>query len=256
MIPQTIHYCWFGNSPKPDLFYKCFNSWKKYCPAFEIVEWNDSNYDFTKNHYCHDAFEQKKWAFVSDYARLDIIYNHGGIYLDTDVEIVRPITDLLDGCNGFIGYENEILINSGLGFSAPAHNSCIGQMLDIYNYINFFDSKGAPNLIPCPVINTLAMIKCGLSPHYDPNDIQIIDGIKVLPIDYLNPYDLSSNKVIITKNTYMIHHYMASWFNKKFAVKKILRQAFPTFYLRKREKSISAKRLEQLKKDISPSYFD
>ena len=89
MIPKVIHYCWFGHSPKPALFQRCIASWKKYCPDYEIIEWNEDNFDISQNDYAREAYEEKKWAFVTDYARLWIVYNHGGIYLDTDVEIIK-----------------------------------------------------------------------------------------------------------------------------------------------------------------------
>ena len=96
MIPKKIHYCWFGGNPLPELAIRCIESWKKYCPDYEIIRWDESNYDVTKNKYMYQAYENKRWGFVPDYARLDIIYNYGGIYLDTDVELLNSLDDLLD----------------------------------------------------------------------------------------------------------------------------------------------------------------
>lgn len=118
LLPKTIHYCWFGNNEKPKLFYKCYKSWKRFCPDYEIIEWNESNIDISSCPlYVQQAFEEKKWAFVTDYIRLKIIYENGGIYLDTDVELLKPLDDLLV-YNAYFGFEDEKHINTGLGFGA------------------------------------------------------------------------------------------------------------------------------------------
>ena len=109
-IPKKIHYCWFGGNPKPELALKCLKSWRKYCPDYEIIEWNESNFDINANQYCRDAYKEKKWAFVTDYARLAILHEHGGVYFDTDVELIRPIDKLLEH-PAFMGIER-------------AHDSC------------------------------------------------------------------------------------------------------------------------------------
>ena len=109
MIPKVIHYCWFGKNPLPDDAKKCIESWKKYCPDYEIIEWNESNYDITKNKYMESAYKEKKWAFVSDYARVDVIYQYGGIYLDTDVEVKKSFNDLLDN-DSIWGFEEKNFI--------------------------------------------------------------------------------------------------------------------------------------------------
>ena len=101
MIPKIIHYCWFGKAKKSELEIKCIESWKKFCPNYKIIEWNEENYDVSKNTYMYQAYQKSRWGFVSDYTRLDVIYNYGGIYLDTDVELIKPIDDLLED-EGFI----------------------------------------------------------------------------------------------------------------------------------------------------------
>ena len=108
MIPKIIHYCWFGGNPLPEQYKKYMESWKEYCPDYEIVEWNENNFDVTKNQYCYEAYRASKWAFVSDYARLKIIYENGGIYLDTDVELIKDVTPLVADGVGFIGFQNPI----------------------------------------------------------------------------------------------------------------------------------------------------
>ena len=131
MIPKIIHYCWFGGNELPESVRKCIESWKKYCPDFVIKEWNESNYDVTKLPFMKDAYEAKKYAFVSDYARLDIIYQHGGIYLDTDVELIKPLDDRLLDTTCFMGMETPGTVATGLGFGAIKGHSFIKQNRDV-----------------------------------------------------------------------------------------------------------------------------
>lgn len=213
-IPRKIHYCWFGNGEKTELVQKCIASWRKYCPDCEIIEWSESNYDVTKNEYMHQAYQAKRWGFVSDYARLDIIYRHGGIYLDTDVELVKSMDTLLDG-DGFIGFELPIdreglhyTVNTGQGFGAPAGSSVIQKMLDEYCQLSFRNSDGSQDLTACPAYNTRALQALGLKLD---NSLQYLDGFCVYPTDFFCPINWKTKKCVITKNTYSIHHFNASW---------------------------------------------
>lgn len=139
-IPKKIHYCWFGRNPLPESAKKCIESWKKYCPAYEIIEWNEDNFDLTENRYAREAYEQKKWAFVSDYARLKIVYEQGGIYMDVDVELIKPLDELTE-LDGYMGFEKEIdgqmWIATGLGFGARAGHPIVGALLKDYEDIPF-----------------------------------------------------------------------------------------------------------------------
>ncbi|MBO4699782.1 glycosyl transferase [bacterium] len=212
-IPKIINYCWFGDKPLPELAQKCIASWKKFCPDYEIKEWNESNYDVTKNNYMKTAFENKQWAFVSDYARLDIIYEYGGIYFDTDVELVRPLDDLLN-LKGFMGIENEKALtgekfcNTGLGFGAIPKLPIIKEFRDNYEHINFIKEDGSFNQTVCSVFQTSILLKKGLK--FD-NSIQEIDGLTIFPAEYFAPKEFFSGKINLTANTYSIHHFDASW---------------------------------------------
>ena len=149
-IKKVISYCWFGHNPLPEKVKICISSWKRMCPDYKIIEWNESNYDINKHPYMRDAYENKKWAFVSDYARLDIIYEHGGIYLDTDVELVRSLDTLLD-CGAFLSIDKEDLsVNTGLGFGAEARNPLIKKLLSAYDNACFIKEDGSLNLKACP----------------------------------------------------------------------------------------------------------
>mgnify|MGYP001780597132 FL=1 len=124
MIPKKIHYCWFGRGIKPELARKCIQSWEKYCPDYEIIEWNEDNFDINQYPYLRWCYENRKWAFLSDFARLLVVYQNGGIYFDTDVELIRTPDELLM-CNAFYGFENDENIATGLGFGAEPQNKTV-----------------------------------------------------------------------------------------------------------------------------------
>ena len=149
MIPKVIHYCWFGGNAKPASVLKCIESWKKYCPGYEIKEWNEENFRIEDNLYCKQAYDAKKWAFATDYARLVIVYNNGGIYLDTDVEVIKPLDDLLNH-KFFIGRQQGFQVNTGSGFGAEKGHPVLKRMIDDYEDIPFIDENGEMDLLTCP----------------------------------------------------------------------------------------------------------
>ena len=210
-IPKIIHYCWFGGNPISELGEKCIASWKKYCPEYEIIQWDEGNFDINCNQYAKEAYEAKKWAFVTDYVRLYVVYNHGGIYLDTDVELLKSFDDLL-GYSGFMGFEDERNINTGLGFGAVINNNIIYEILRSYEKIPFIKEDGSLDLTPCPQRNTETLVERGLILN---NTSQIIEDIIFLPTRYLSPKDYKSGKITIHKNTVSIHHFNASWYTEK-----------------------------------------
>lgn len=206
-IPKVIHYCWFGKGEMPRISKKCIKSWKKYCPDYEIICWNEDNFDLSQNRYMKEAYEAGKWAFVSDYARLKIIHDNGGIYLDTDVEIIKPIDDLLEN-SGFMGFDEKGIVASGLGFGAEKGNAIITEFLKDYDDIPFVLEDGKYDLTPCPDRNTSTLKRLGMDVTQTD---QTFMGTKFLPREYLCPMDYYTGKKTITKNTYSIHHYCASW---------------------------------------------
>lgn len=206
-IPKVIYYCWFGKGKMPSLAEKCIKSWKKYCPNYEIVCLNEDNFDISQNKYAQEAYDAGKWAFVSDYARLKILYEKGGIYLDTDVELLKPLDKLiLDG--GFMGFDDNGVISTGLGFACEKGNELVGALLKDYDDISFILSDGSYDLTPCPDRNTKILINLGMDIE---TRNQTFMGIKMLPEDYLCPIKYYTGKKKITKNTYSIHHFSASW---------------------------------------------
>ena len=147
MIPKKIHYFWIGGKSMPEKNKTCVESWKKFCPDYEIIEWNESNYDFSECTYMAQAYEAELWGFVPDYARLDIICREGGIYLDTDVELLKSLDDLLS-CKAFMGFENRKSVAPGLGFGAEPGNEILKQMRDLYHSFSFYNENGTPNIAP------------------------------------------------------------------------------------------------------------
>ena len=207
MIPKTIHYIWFGEKQKPDKVLECIESWKKYCPDYTIIEWNESNYDISQSQFAYEAMLEGKWAFVSDYARLDIIYKHGGIYLDTDVELLKSLDPLMSD-KAFMGFEDGKSVSSGLGFGSVKGFHLIKEMRDLYDGIRFKLDDGTLNTVACPVYTTEFLTQKGL---IQDNTQQTIDGMVIYPSEYFSPKMPGYSKLKLTDNTYSIHHYDMSW---------------------------------------------
>ena len=214
MIPKKIHYCWFGHGKKNKLMIKCIESWKKYCPDYEIIEWNEDNFDVYTNGYTKYCYENKKWAFLSDYIRLEIVLKYGGVYLDTDVEIVKSIDSLLEN-KAFLGFENDEFVATGLGFGAEPNNKIVKKMIQEYDEL----LDGTKGVIGCPRLNTRALVKQGLVQN---GKKQIVGDALILPADYLNPYDDPTGRLNKTENTYSIHWYGKSWIDKKLVLRSKL----------------------------------
>ena len=210
MIPKRIHYCWFGRGEKPDSVKKCIASWRKFCPDFEIVEWNEENCEYLAVPFMAEAYQEKKYAFVSDVMRLLVLEQYGGVYFDTDVEVVRDITPLL-GHEGFIGFENEAFVNSGQGMAAISHHPVIQAMIEEYKTLHFVRPDGSITPVGCPRLNTVVLERFGLIRN---GQEQIVSGIHVYPADYFNPLDSATGKLTKTANTYSIHWYSMSWMPK------------------------------------------
>lgn len=211
-IPKTIHYCWFGGKMIPEQYRKWMESWKRLCPDYEIVEWNESNYDVHKSKYISQAYEQKKWAFVSDYARIDIINEYGGVYLDTDVELIKNIDELLKN-NAFCGFESNRYVAYGLGFGSKKNNLILDEIKHYYDTVGFILDDGRLNQVTCPVVQTEIMKKHGLECN---GEFQIVDGMTVYPSRIL--CGMSPHSFRIERNpvyTYAIHHFEGSWVDDK-----------------------------------------
>ncbi|EGC77193.1 glycosyltransferase family 32 protein [Treponema denticola] len=207
MIPKVIHYCWFGGNPLPETALRCIESWKKYCPGYEIKEWNEKNYDVNKITYMSEAYRSKKYAFVSDYVRFDILYKYGGIYFDTDVEVIKPIDKIIEK-GAFFGMETVGTVNPGLGIAAFAGDPLYAEILESYEKSSFFKPNGKHDLTTIVERVTGILCKHGFLKE---NKIQLVKNINIYPIDYFNPKDPRTGIISITSNTYTIHHFDASW---------------------------------------------
>ena len=219
LIPKTIHYCWFGRKPIPDKNRIWMESWYKYCPGYKFIEWNEDNYDVSKNKYMYQAYKNKKWGFVPDYARLDIIYQHGGIYLDTDVELVKNIDDLCYQ-KGFVGFQNRLRVNLGSGFGAVAGLDILKTMMEIYDNMEFEDKDGNLNLIASPKWQTQVLESYGLKKN---GEHQCVAGLTVYPEKLLCGKNMYTRKILLKPYTMAIHHFEGSWldYNTKDMLKKI-----------------------------------
>lgn len=221
MIPKIIHYCWFGHGPKPALAEKCIASWRKYLPGYEIKEWNEDNFDVNSIPYTSEAYRVHKYAFVSDYARFWILYNFGGVYFDTDVELIRPM-DFMISKGNFLGVENSgidlsipvtkptpgFYVNPGLGMCANVHLPIFKEILKNYESSHFILPDGKMNMENVVLRTTKILFQHGLKVT---NNIQVVGDITIYPMDWMCPIRTTDGKMFLTENTVSIHHYAASW---------------------------------------------
>ena len=213
MIPKKIHYFWIGGNPKPESVLYCIDSWKKYCPDYEIIEWNETNYDFTKNEYMRQAYEAKKWGFAPDYARLDIIYRYGGLYFDTDVELIKNPDHLLNN-TAFFGFDraSDVTrnnVNCGEGFGAEAFQPILRKMMAHYDNKSFMKPDGTLDMTPSPYYTTLCLKEIGL--RNENVDQKLNDDVMVYASDVLCPKSYCASKLHLTERTVSIHHFDATW---------------------------------------------
>ena len=215
MIPKVIHYCWFGGKPLPESALKCINSWKKYLPDYEIIRWDESNFDVRAVPYISQAYDAGKYAFVSDYARFHILYHNGGIYFDTDVEVIAPVDDII-AAGPFLGCEHtlsgEVAVAPGLGIAAEPSMPFMLELSESYRHMTFRNDDGSLNLTTIVKYTTDALLNCGFVRE---DRLQQCCGFNIYPTDYFCPLDYRTGKLTITRNTRTIHHYAATWHTPK-----------------------------------------
>lgn len=235
MIPKLIHYCWFGRGEKNEKARMCLASWQKMCPDYEIIEWNEDNFDVHMNAYTEMCYNERRFAHLSDYARLLILRDNGGLYFDVDVEILRPFDSLLDA-PAFFGFEGTDHVNTGCGCGAEAHNPAIEAMIRRYDSL----LDGQHGVIGCPILNTQALTALGLTLDGTRQDL----GCAVVyPNDWFNPYDDTTGWLDKTRNTYSIHWYAKSWWDKKYVLRNKLTK--PLHRLQKRRQRRAAQKAAQ-----------
>ena len=208
-IPKVIHYCWYGNGAYSDEMNKCLMSWSRYCPNYEIIRWDESNTNLEENTFVKQAYQSGMYAFVADYVRLKVLYLYGGIYMDTDVELVRSLDDLL-GNTAFSGFESDSTVQTGL-IASTARTPVFRNLLQYYEKRHFIARNGQMDTTTNVTIMTAYFQQNGLQPN---NQQQTICGIVFYPKDWFCPKDWETRIVNITKNTYAIHHFKESWRTK------------------------------------------
>ena len=213
MIPKIIHYCWFGHAPLPLSARKCIASWHTYFPDYEIKEWNEENFDIGIIPYVKEAYTAKKYAFVSDFARFWILYRYGGIYFDTDVEVIRSMDDIVSK-GPFMGCEQNYMksvfdfrINPGVGMGSIPGMGIYRELLDLYAGLHFVYSSTNLKIV---VEHTTELFmnheikKCG-------DGILYASGVYIYPADFFSPKSYVTKKIKITENTRTIHHFAGTW---------------------------------------------
>lgn len=208
VIPKIIHYCWFGGAPLPESVKNCIKTWELLCPDYEVKCWNEQNWDINQNIYVKQAYELKKYAFVSDFVRLDVVQKYGGVYLDTDVELVKPLDSLLT-YDSFFGVEEIGKVNTGLGFGACKESEIVDKLRQLYVDRKFVVG-GVPTLETCVDLASPIFKQLGLK---SVDKVQFFEkqNLVVFPPQYLCPEDFLTGKIVLTDKTISIHHYDASW---------------------------------------------
>lgn len=207
IIPKTIHYCWFGGRPLPAVAEHCMKSWRELLPDYTIKRWDETNTDIHENRYAREAYEAGKYAFVSDYMRLKVLYEEGGIYMDTDVEVVKNLDSFL-GHRAFSGFESPNLIPTGIMGAEQCH-PWIGSLLECYRDKSFFEEDGTYDMTPNTVLITQLSLKQGLRLT---NKKQIFHDVVMYPKEVFCPKDYDDSRYFVTENTYTIHHFSGSWY--------------------------------------------
>lgn len=222
MIPKIIHYCWFGGNPLPKDAEKYIRSWSKFLPEYEIKRWDETNFDVNSISYTREAYKAGKYAFVSDYARFWILYNYGGLYFDTDVEVIRSLDDIIQS-GPFMGVEQQsddlITVAPGLCLGAEMHNELFADLIKYYSNASFIHPDGSLCLTNVVEITT-EFLKEGQLRNTD--EIQQCCGFNIYPKDYFCPKDYSTGKLKITSNTRTIHHYAESWLPRSTRIKNAI----------------------------------
>lgn len=207
MIPKIIHYCWFGGNPMPEEVRKYISTWKKYCPDYKIQQWNEANFDVTQNAYCYEAYQAKKWAFVADYARLKVLEQFGGIYMDTDIEVCQNLDSFLQ-YNAFLGFETEGKLQTGV-IGSCKNGEWIHNLLSHYASRHFIQEGRMDFTTNVEIISKITKTKYGILLN---NTFQVFgDNNAIFPFDYFCAKDMMDGKIKRTKNTYTIHHFAGSW---------------------------------------------
>ena len=225
MIPRIIHYCWFGRGEMPQLAKYCIASWHKYMPDWEYKLWNEDNFDVNSVPYVKEAYAAKKFAFVTDYVRLYALYTEGGVYMDTDVEVLKSFEPLLN-LSGFIGFEGSKTKPIGTGtIACERGNVWAKSQMDEYVGIHFYKNDGTYDTTTNPIRITNSMKNKGFVAN---GLYSIFDDMHIFPTDYFCPRQ-TTGELFITENTYCDHHFMGTWNEEKREVPFLIRLVGPGY---------------------------
>lgn len=215
MIPKIIHYCWFGRGEMPELALKCLDSWKKYLPTYEIMLWNEDNFEIGNYQYAVEAYKEKKYAFVADVCRLYVLKEMGGLYLDTDVEFIKPLPDHFLNDIAFTAFEDQ-LVSAGV-IGSVKNGEWISNLLSFYDDKSFYKSDGSLDINPITeMITSFLAEEKGVLPN---NTYQKVEGYcTIYPSEYFYPKSWKTLKMNITPNTYCIHHFAGSWIDHNYTL--------------------------------------
>lgn len=242
MIPKRIHYCWFGRNPLPKLAKKCIKSWKKYCKGYEIIEWNEDNFNIEEAPlYVRQAYEAKKWAFVTDYVRLYAMVKHGGIYMDTDVEVIKPLDKFLTH-KAFSGFEDDVNIPTGI-MGCEKGFPLFSELLYYYDGAKFINDDGSLNMTTNVDIITRMCKQKGFQQN---GQFQNIEGFVLYPREYFCPASPKEIDVTKSENTVAIHWFAGSWLDDK--SKAIKEERIRNHKIRKRNRL--KKKIKRFPKEI------
>ncbi len=214
-IPKVIHYCWFGRGEKNESIQKCIEGWRKKLPDYEIKEWNEENFDININNYVQEAYDKGKYAFVSDYVRLFALYNYGGIYLDTDVEVLKNFDKMLN-LNAFIGFEDRELLSTAT-IGSKKNNIFIKEWLESYSGKKFIVNGKAKEITNVRQVTNLLLLH-GLSQNNKKQSLYN-DNITIFPIEYFSPLKIGGKRPKVTSKTITIHWFDGSWLSMRKRIK-------------------------------------
>ena len=237
MIPKILHYCWFGGNPLPDNIKNYISTWEKFFPEYKIIQWNESNFDLNSCTFVKEAYQKQKWAFVSDYVRINVMYHYGGIYFDTDIEVKKDISRYLNNCSLLLGFESKSSVMTAF-FAAEPQNNFIKHLLEIYHNRKFVLPDGKCDVSPNPILFTKELQNVGMIPNGEQQKFG--ESYFIYPYDYFSAFNIYFQKYDISANTCLVHHCLGSWQSPK----DIIKQKIKSILL----KIIGAGNFERLKK--------
>ena len=231
MIPKIIHYCWFGKKNKPTKIQKCIDSWRSVLNDYQFVEWNEDNFDVNSSEYAKQAYSEGKYAFVSDIARIEALYQYGGIYMDTDVEVYKTFDDLLNESRVILGFEYDNWVATSF-MAAEKEHPFLKEFADLYIKETFSKADGTINTTTN--VSRLTKLLCEKGLEQENRKQELPDGIVVYPIEFFSPYDYANCIMEKTEKSYCAHLFFVTWLPKIEQIKKFIKRTLVRFIGKRR----------------------